>query len=353
MAYGNRILEKLLALQEESLRNVAQQRLRQGAFFLKNAKNPEDFREAGEIFQRGVDEDPTILEGQYGLAVSAEGMGNVAEAKRRFRNVGRLAGDDKNELAIGAWLKLARLEEETGNLPSAIEATRQALQRDIKNGNLRLDLARVLALSGFEEESEKILLELIDEDVQYLLKLKLDPAFSHDLLLGVYTNLWENGGQTKRGIKVTVFLLREFASLGEKERAFAVFKHLMKGGPRLVLANRLLDSFTAPDAATVAADYIKEIIVGEEDPYSAEDWYALTFLAFKLLKLKQANSKICLTPETIVSCFRRALIHDMYLRSGDRNAVSHAFEQLDKENTPALVELICSVEPSLKPFLTQ
>ncbi len=334
VAYGNQQLERLVALQVDSQRNLAQQRLRQGLELLKSAKNVKDFGKAADFFRKGVDEDPMLVENQFGLGVASEGMEDTVAAREWYRDAGRLAPTEKGDLAITAWEKYAKLEEAAGHFPLAIEGIRSTLERDPKNPELRFKLARLLALSGQEEEAEEIILQLIDENTQVLFRLKLDSAFTPDLLLRVYTKVWEQGGPTKKGLKVILFLLEEFASLGEKETAILIFKRLMTGGPRLVLQYRILDSSSFPATVAVVAEYIKTIVVGAADPYSAEDWYAMTFIA----------STVNLTAQDVFQCFRRGLKHDMSYQRGDRNSVLVALGGIDKEHLSGLIELICSVD---------
>lgn len=334
VAYGNQQLERLVALQVDSQRNLAQQRLRQGLELLKSAKNAKDFGKAADVFKKGIEDDPTLVENQFGLGVASEGMDDTVGAREWYRDAGRLAPKEKGDLAVTAWVKYAKLEEAAGNFPLAIEGMRSALGRDPKNPELRFKLARLLALSGQEEEAEEIVLQLIDENTQFLFKLKLDPAFSPDLSLRVYTTVWEQGGPTKKGLKVILFLLEEFASLGEKEMAILIFKRLMTGGPRLVLQYRIFDSTSFPATVAVVSEYIQTIIVGSADPYSAEDWYAMTFIA----------SRVNLNAQNVLQCFQRGLKHDMSYQRGDSNSVLVALGKIDKEHLHELVESICSVD---------
>lgn len=348
IAYTNQLLERLVALQEESLRNVAQQRLKVGLLLLKTAETPDDFMRAVDTFKKGIAEDESLVENQFGLAVASEHLEDSKEARVWYRETGRLAPDEKKDLAVAAWVNFSRLEEMDGNFPSAIAGLRSALERDPKNVDVRFGLARLLALSGLEDEAEEIILQLVEENVQFLFRLKLDRAFSPDLLARVYTKVWDQSGVNKRGLKVVSFLLEELAFLGEKEKAICIFKHLMKGGPRLVLQQHILSASSFPALVEPIAECIKTIIADQADCYSAEDWYAIALIASRIHQhYPQELVRLNLSDQDVLQCFRRGLGHDAPYLRGNKASVSATLEKIDKGHLLEFIKLICSVDPGL------
>lgn len=331
VAYGNQQLEKLVALQEGSLLNLAQQRLKQGQVFLRGARTSDDFREAAEIFQKGIAEDPSFLENQFGLAVAMEGCEDLEEAKKRYRNVGRLADETRKEMSIEAWRRLSFLQEKEGDLPAAIDSMREALTKDPGSPTLRLALAKLLALAGIEEEAAGLLLSLIDENIETLFTLKLNPAFSDNLRSRVYKMHLARAGISRGGSNVALFLFDEFIVLGDKEESERLFEYLLRFSPRLLLKSELLEKLS-----TFELD-LKNALLGGNSARSSEDWYASSLIAYRL---GTADAEA-------VDLFQKALLNDLAFIRGSRDSVKQFVSQLAGRYSSDFIFFLTNIDPTL------
>lgn len=335
---SNQLLERLIGLQEESLRNEAVQRCKEGLLRLKNSRTPDDFRRAAEVFERGVERDSSLVENQFGLASALESAGDNEAAKRWYRETGLLAAETRKELSIAAWSKFSELEETDGNLPSAIEGMRAAVALDTQNPILSFRLARLLGQVGLEDEAENILLALIDRDTKFLLKLKLDQAFHEDFLGRIYKKIWTSGWATRIGLNGIQFLLEEFVRLEEDELALEVFRYVVTRSPRLILNK--LSRYDSTSSAFQAGmiQMIRDLISGTANRFAAEDWYAISYIALHL----------SFDPSLISTAFTKGLAHDTTYLRGDRESVKRRLQVLDAQNYVKLASFLSSVNPDFQ-----
>lgn len=288
--FGNAQLERIVALTEDSLGNNARQRFRQGMAFLKEAETPDDFREALKLFMRGIDDDPTTMGNQYGVAVSAEALGDQEEAITRYRNLGKMA--HQAEIASIGWMKHGELKAKSGELPVALVSLRKALEKNPHNDNARYLLARSLALSGLVKEAEEILLELIGKDKSYIKKLVLDSSFNEKFLVRIYKIIWEQRNNLKISRGLMMYLLVQLNRFGEVETTEQILDYTLRYSPEFLLDEALIDKLSQNLKEKISR-YVEELATKTPQVYTAEIWYAYAFIAL-VLKLSSRYIAILL-----------------------------------------------------------
>lgn len=335
VAYGNQQLERLTTLAEESLKNVARQRAKQGFVFLRAAQSAEDFQEASRLFLEGIDEDPTYLENQFGLGLCLVALNSIEDAKKRFRTVIRLSGPGNEELASAASMQLAELEEKGGDFISSAEYLKKAGDLDPQNVEAKYKHARILILSGLKDEAVEVLTDLTVNNPFALPKLALDPAFSPDILLDVYKNFWDSGA--RRPLKVAAFLFEKFISSGERAMVLDVFKYVMSYGPRQLLKSGLSHAPSFSSIIPELAGVFKAETTDRGDAYSSEDWYAVALFAL------QAN----LSSGEILAYFKRGLEDDVDFQIGERQQVLVKLTELGSGHIQDFLREVSRADPSL------
>ncbi len=120
-------LESLVALGKNSLANIARQRVEQGVKFLREAETPEDYMEALELFRLAIAEDPTLMGGQYGAAVTSEALGEMEEACKRYRIVGKMS--EQPGIAAAAWQRYADIMARLGKPEEVTRAIANAREK--------------------------------------------------------------------------------------------------------------------------------------------------------------------------------------------------------------------------------
>lgn len=123
-------LESLVALGKNSLENVARQRVEQGVKFLRKAETPEDYIEALELFRLAITEDPTLMGGQYGAAVTSEALDEMEEACKRYRIVGKMS--EQPGIAAAAWQRYADIQARLGKTKESAMANEAAEEKRLE-----------------------------------------------------------------------------------------------------------------------------------------------------------------------------------------------------------------------------
>jgi tetratricopeptide (TPR) repeat protein len=293
---GNALLERLIDLTEDSLGNVAKQRLRQGTVFLRSAEAHEDFREALKLFMEGVQADPTVMGNQYGAGVSAEVLGEDEEAMKRYRIVGRMS--ENVELASEAWTKYAGLKSKTGELPEALTSLRRAVEADKGNVKAQFTLVRALLLAGLVDEASEVVLELITRNIRYLYALDLEMIFGEQIAKTIYRDILKNisiilckpefQGATDCILEELVLFCLEKCVETEDERILAT---ILETAPELFYIDIFLgkerrvgvfrQKATEKIEFTKLRPLLKRIIENKPNRFKGKTWMVLAALALR------------------------------------------------------------------------
>lgn len=276
----NELLQRLIDLTEHPLRTRARERLTQAVAVLKDAKDRPDFEEARHLFEEATQEDPTIMEAQYGAGTTAEVLKDWKAAIERYRRVGRRGKPDQSSLAAVAWQGVARIREQEGDLPEAISSLRSALERESGNLVSRWMLARALGKAGLATEATDLLTQLVADQPDYLYEIQNDSAFDALPLQIFYANLWKE--HRVRRINDLLILARELILLGSLDEAVEIIQSTLDLGPLLLLRTNALELPLMSRIQNQVKNHLRSVSKQPTLPHSAEDWYALAFLSIQM-----------------------------------------------------------------------
>ena len=233
VAYGNRLLERMVWLRENSHQNDAQQFFEDGFKCLKRAATRADVEDAHAAFDDGTKKVRSSVENQYGAALAAELLDDFGEAAERYLKAANRSVDDSPEIASISLEGLARINQKQNNLIEAIAHSAKAVELNSDNLPARYDHARYLALSGQTDETLNILERLIQVDESYLLKFRANQEFNELPISGVkkmYRNLWES--MTFHTPEVIHWILKEFLLFEDLDYSLKVYQHLVDLYPK-------------------------------------------------------------------------------------------------------------------------
>lgn len=333
---ANTNLEKIVHLTEESLKNTALQRLRQGFLLLEHAENKDDFEGAIAVFKKALEDDPTVVENQLGMAIASEGLGDIVEAKKRYRNVGKITPEEKNELASTGWQNLARINISENELPNAIQNGKLALERNPKNLEARLTLCRTLALSGMEEEAVEQMYIVYTMTMSYLSQFKVESVYTPTFLLKFYQKVLEMKKISNLNRNELDFLYNEFITLKEDKEASIVLKYLLRKNPRFVLKKYQDGMIISDEIKKSLMETINTMITERSDLHSSEDWYALSFLVLRISGDELLTFKL----------FTLGAKNNVNYQRKDKEKVLQQLGTIDQALLSKLIEIINEIDQS-------
>lgn len=339
IAYGNRLLESLVDLTAHRLRSEARERFQQGLTLLDTAEQENDIKEAYGVFVEGTTRDPTVVENQYGCGVAAELTGDFFEAKKRYRVVCRVAPKDKGGLVSGAYKNLGRIAEKEGNIPEAMKHLKAALAKDESNIQAQWLMARCLALAGLTAEAIEAINFVVRERPQYLLRLKLDPAFIAVPAGIIYCKVCD---ERKIHIpEILAYLFEEFLELGDEKRAMIILQSLIDMRPEEILKQGVL-RFAVGKRKTVIEKEFRKLLTKKSNTYTAEAWYAIVFI---LLALD-------FPLEDITKILRHGLEQDPDFYRKKKDTLQQRLKSIGGANTEILFQKLIPVAKDLHWILT-
>lgn len=236
----NELLAELVEIARNSKMNEARQHFEDGSGCLKTAEEMEHIEEAYQRFCKGIDAHGMTAENHYGAALSAELLGRLEEAKKRYVTLIARCGKDKVELKSQGQEGMARVEYKSGNLPEAAKQCKEAVNTNPQNFSAQFGQARYLALQGLWDDATKVLAALIQEKPDWYLKMKSDAAFSQ-IPKQYRDQFLENLSMSKGGKTITVKtqILDEVLSLRKYELAIKFFLEVIQVSPRKLIKKQI------------------------------------------------------------------------------------------------------------------
>ncbi len=236
----NALLAELVQIARNSKMNEARQHFEDGSGCLKTAEEMEHIEEAYQRFCKGIDAHGMTAENHYGAALSAELLGRLEEAKKRYITLIARCGKDKVELKSQGQEGMARVEYKSGNLPEAAKQCKEAVNTNPQNFSAQFGQARYLALQGLWDDAIKVLAALIQAKPEWYLKMKSDVAFSQ-IPEPYRDQLLENLSMSKDGKPITVKtqILDDVLSLGKNELATRIVLELLQTSPRQLIKKEI------------------------------------------------------------------------------------------------------------------
>lgn len=145
---------------------------------LENAKSEEELIEAKEAFYRSVATDPTNAAAHFAVGTLERLLKNYQSAEMAFKKAISFSDEARKDVYSLANQGLSEIAYRiTGKLPQALHFINEAIKKDESNGNARFDRAKYLATLGFTDEALAELVSLVLKDENYLLQMKIEPAF--------------------------------------------------------------------------------------------------------------------------------------------------------------------------------
>jgi tetratricopeptide (TPR) repeat protein len=274
VAYGNRLLERMVWLERNSHKNDAQQFFEDGFKCLKRAATRADVEDAHAAFDDGTKKVRSSVENQYGAGLTDEFLDNFDEAAERYLKAANRSIDDSQEIASISLEGLARINQKQNNLPEAIIHSAKAVELDSDNLPACYDHARYLALSGQTDEVLEILIELIPRDEKYFHRMIVDSAFQYIEIQKLEEKLWD--GKLVRSPTVLRQILLDFLILDDVDRAFDIFCYLFQFYPRSILHPKIWIPELIEKIKNQAESFFQKLITKEISSVSQR--YAKTLI---------------------------------------------------------------------------